>query len=320
MVDNNTTAVVFPGQGSQTVGMGKDLVDAYPIAKETFDEADAIMGVALSEMMFDDPDGTLGETMYTQPALYVHSIALWRCLQAERPDVEFVFTAGHSLGEFTALTVADALAFDDGLKLVRERGRLMQAAGESNPGAMAALLGITVEDAQRLCDDCGSDDKPLVIANDNCPGQVVISGDGDSLQAAVEVAKDYGAKRIIPLDVSVATHSPLMQPAADPFAELVRSTPFSAPRLPVYGNVSAQPLTTAEDIRAELEAQLTSTVRWRESINQMIAAGATQFIEMGSKNVLTGLLRRIDRAKEGISVQDKETLHAYLQSLGTNND
>ncbi len=314
MVDFATTAFVFPGQGSQQIGMGNDLAEAYPVARETFQQADEIMGFALSEIMFDGSAEALGDTANTQPALYVHSIALLRCLKQDMPQALPGFTAGHSLGEFTALTAAGSLDFEAGLKLVKERGRLMRDAGASNPGSMAALLGITLENTQKLCQEFGTDDKPLVIANDNCPGQVVISGDSDALQSALDVAKEYGAKRIIPLDVSVATHSPLMQPAKETFAELVRETHFEPPAIRVYGNVSARPLTTVADIRAELDAQLTSTVRWNASVQNMIEAGAETFVEIGAGKVLTGLLRRINRDKIGLSVQDVPTLTAFIAS------
>lgn len=312
MVDFATTAFVFPGQGSQQIGMGNDLAEAYPVARETFQQADEIMGFALSEIMFDGSAEALGDTANTQPALYVHSIALLRCLKQDMPQALPGFTAGHSLGEFTALTAAGSLDFEAGLKLVKERGRLMRDAGASNPGSMAALLGITLENTQKLCQEFGTDDKPLVIANDNCPGQVVISGDSDALQSALDVAKEYGAKRIIPLDVSVATHSPLMQPAKETFAELVRETSFQPPAIRVYGNVSARPLTTVADIRAELDAQLTSTVRWNASVQNMIEAGAETFVEIGAGKVLTGLLRRINRDKIGLTVQDVPTLTAFI--------
>jgi [acyl-carrier-protein] S-malonyltransferase len=314
MVDFANTAFVFPGQGSQQVGMGKDLAAAYPVAQETFQQADEIMGFALSEIMFDGPDDVLGDTANTQPALYVHSIALLRCLKREIPDAMPKFSAGHSLGEFTALTAAGSLSFEAGLKLVKKRGELMRNAGESNPGSMAALLGITLEKAQALCQKAGSDEKPLVIANDNCPGQVVISGDSDALQTALDVAKEYGAKRIIPLDVSVATHSPLMQPAREEFTERVRATDFHTPTIHVYGNVSARPLTTVADIRAELDAQLTSTVRWNDSVQNMIEAGAETFVEIGSGKVLTGLLRRINRDKTGVTIHDVTTLTAFVEA------
>jgi len=315
MVNFASAAFIFPGQGSQAIGMGQDIAAAYPIAKDTFAEADDIIGYKLSQLMFDGPEEQLNETQNTQPAMYVCSVAILRILQAERPGVLPAYTAGHSLGEFTALTAAEALSFADGVQLVKERGRLMQQAGEKNPGGMAALLGIRIEDALQLCADMGAKSgKVLVIANDNCPGQIVISGDNDALDLAVEQAGHYGARRIVRLPVSVATHSPLMQPAKEVFTQLVKDTEFQTPKIPVYANASAKALTTIESIREELETQLTSTVRWRESVQAMIEAGADTFIEMGSRDVLTGLLRRIDRSKSGMALNNLETLQSFIEA------
>jgi len=315
MVNFASAAFIFPGQGSQAIGMGQDIAAAYPIAKDTFAEADDIIGYKLSQLMFDGPEEQLNETQNTQPAMYVCSVAILRILQAERPGVLPAYTAGHSLGEFTALTAAEALSFADGVQLVKERGRLMQQAGEKNPGGMAALLGIRIEDALQLCEDMGAKSgKVLVIANDNCPGQIVISGDNDALDLAVEQAGHYGARRIVRLPVSVATHSPLMQPAKEVFTQLVKDTEFQTPKIPVYANASAKALTTIESIREELETQLTSTVRWRESVQAMIEAGADTFIEMGSRDVLTGLLRRIDRSKSGMALNNLETLQSFIEA------
>lgn len=314
MVDFSNVAFVFPGQGSQMVGMAKDIVDIYPVARETVEQADTIIGFALSNLMFEGPEDELGDTAITQPAMYVCSIALLRALQTHLPDMRPSCVAGHSLGEFSALTAAGALSFADGIKLVRERGRLMKEAGEKHPGAMAALLGIESDKAQELVvaatEKTG---KPVVVANDNCPGQIVISGDTTALNAAVEMAKDYGAKRAMPLSVSVATHSPLMQPAKEAFTQLLNATTFHAPSVPVYANVTAKPITTVAAIQSELEAQLTSSVRWTQSMQAMLAAGIETYVEIGSKDVLTGLMRRIDKSKTAISVNNLATLQQFVQ-------
>ena len=311
MVDFSTTAFLFPGQGSQAVGMGKDLADAYPIAKETFEEADDVMGVALSQMMFEGPEEALGDTAITQPAMYVHSVALLRVLWDMMPEARPTFVAGHSLGEFTALTAAGALDFAEGVALVQTRGGAMKLAGEQQPGGMAALLGLGIDDTHALITEA-STSGVVVIANDNCPGQVVISGEQSALNAAVGIAKEKGAKRAIPLDVSVATHSPLMQPAKDVFVEALASVTLSAPSMPIYQNVSAKAETDSAIIKGNLEEQIVSSVRWRESMNAMIADGAETFVEVGSKSVLTGLLRRIDRTKARYNVEDVKSLQEFI--------
>ncbi|MEO1644917.1 MAG: ACP S-malonyltransferase, partial [Chloroflexota bacterium] len=302
MLDFSTTAFLFPGQGSQAVGMGKDLAEAYPIAKATFEEADDIMGVALSNMMFEGPDDALGDTAITQPAMYVHSVALLRVLWDIIPDAKPAFVAGHSLGEFTALTAAGTLDFAEGVALVQKRGEAMKLAGEQQPGGMAALLGLSIEATDTVIAEASASGI-IVIANDNCPGQVVISGEQSALDVAVEIAKDKGAKRAIPLDVSVATHSPLMQPAKEAFVEALANITLFAPTMPIYQNVSAQAETDLTKIKENLELQIVSSVRWRESMNAMIEDGAETFVEVGSKSVLTGLLRRIDRSKDRINVE-----------------
>jgi [acyl-carrier-protein] S-malonyltransferase len=241
-------------------------------------------------------------------------VAILRVMQQELPGIRPAFAAGHSLGELTALTCAGSLSFEEGVALVRLRGQLMHDAGDKSPGAMAALLNTTVEDAQALCDKASAQTgKVLVIANDNCPGQVVISGDVEALEAALELGKEMGIKRAIRLSVSVATHSPLMRPAQAEFTERVRVTNFQTPSLPVYANVSASSLQDVAAIQAELEAQLTQPVRWRELTNAMIADGAETFIEIGSKNVLTGLLRRIDKEKTGINIDSVSAFHTFME-------
>lgn len=313
MMDWTKIAYVFPGQGSQTVGMGKDLAAQHPVVRETFDQADDLLGFKLSALCFDGPDEALNDTYNTQPALYVCGVALLRLIQQELPDAQPAFAAGHSLGEFTALAAAGALRFEDGLRLVRERGRLMQEAGARSPGAMAALLGLDADVVRDLCQQASAQTgRTLVLANDNCPGQSVISGDEAALEVGMALAKAAGAKKVVKLAVSIASHSPLMQPAADAFGQALAATPFQTPRVPVYGNVEAAPLNSVEQIRRELGLQLTHSVRWTESVQAMIAAGAEHFIELGPKDVLTSLLKRIDRARSARAVNNLESVAKLL--------
>ncbi len=314
MIDWTKTALVFPGQGSQEVGMGADLVQAFPEAAETFALADDMLGFALSDLCFNGPAEVLNDTYNTQPALYVMGLALLRVLQAAfPPDLRPAFVAGHSLGEFTALTAAGALNFADGLRLVRERGRLMNEAGQRAPGAMAAILGLDADVVNQICALASQQTgKALVLANDNCPGQLVISGDKEALDAALPLATERGAKRAMPLTVSVASHSPLMEAITPEFREALSRTPFGAPAVPVIGNVHAAPLDTADAIRAELGDQLTSTVRWTESVQYMRERGVDSFIELGPKDVLNGLIKRIDRAAERVSLNSAESVRAFL--------
>lgn len=312
-MDWSTTAFIFPGQGSQMVGMGKDFAAAFPAARDTFAQADGIMGRDFSRVMFEGPTEELDDTANTQPALYICGVAIARSLQAARPEAIPGYAAGHSLGELTALTVAGALSFEDGVALVKLRGQLMHDAGEQSAGAMAALLAVSLEDVEALCRDASEQTgRPVVVANDNCPGQVVISGDSIALDAALEMGKARGIKRTIRLSVSVATHSPLMAPAEAEFAAKVRATPFETPRVPVYANISAQPLTTTDAIRTELEGQLTRPVRWNALTQAMITAGAQTFLEMGPKNVLAGLLKRIDKEKLVINLDTVEAFNTFL--------
>lgn len=305
---------MFPGQGSQVVGMGKDLADAYPVARDIFAQADEVLGFALSDLCFNGPETELNDTLNTQPALYVAGMALLRVLQSELPELTPAFVAGHSLGEFTALAAADALNFEDGLRLVRERGRLMKDAGERSPGAMAALLGLDADSVRVFCARVRAETGGvLVLANDNCPGQIVISGEEAALERGLELAKEAGVRRAVKLAVSIASHSPLMEPVAAEFRQALASTPFKTPKLPVYANVSAAPITSVDAIRDELDKQLTSSVRWTESVQAMIAAGAEQFIELGPGDVLCGLLRRIDKSKTGIPLNSAATIQAFVQ-------
>lgn len=313
MLDWSATAFVFPGQGSQQVGMGADLASAYPAARAVFQQADEILGFSLSTLCFEGPEDALNDTINTQPALYVMGAAILRVLEAELGAARPAMVAGHSLGEFTALHAASALDFAGGLRLVRERGRLMKEAGVRSPGAMAAILGLDAEAVRALCAEVSAQSgQPLVLANDNCEGQLVISGGRAAVETAVSLAAERGAKRAIPLAVSVASHSPLMGAITDEFRAALDATEFSPPAIPVVGNVQARPLTDVAAIRAELAEQLTSTVRWTESVEVMRQAGITSFVELGPKDVLSGLIKRIDRSAERTALNSADAVRDFV--------
>lgn len=313
MMDWQTTAFLFPGQGSQAVGMGAEIAAQYPIAHALYEQADAILGIPLSQMCFEGPESELNETENTQPALFVTSLAILRALQTER-DVQPAMVAGHSLGEITALVAAGAIEFEHGLRLVRERGRLMAEAGEQSPGAMAAILGLDVETLRAVCAEASAAvGKPLVVANDNCPGQIVISGDSQALDFALPLAQAQGAKRTIKLAVSVAAHSPLMAYAETEFKQVIARTPITTPHIPIVGNIHATFLTEIDDIRTELSGQLTSAVRWTETIQMMRVQGISTFVELGTKAVLKGLLKKIDREAIGLSLEKPADFAEVLQ-------
>ena len=278
-------AYVFPGQGSQFPGMAKELYDNNPKAKELLERANEILGFRITDIMFDGTAEDLKATKVTQPAVFLHSVVLAACLEDFRPDM----VAGHSLGEFSALAAAGAISFEDALRLVAVRANAMQKCCEAVPGTMAAIIGLPDETVEQIC----SETEGLVIAaNYNSNGQVVISGEKEAVDAACVKAKEAGAKRALPLAVSGAFHSPLMEPARQELAEAIERTAFSAPSCPVYQNVSAQAETDPQTIKANLLKQLTSPVRWTQSVKAMVADGAVSFTELGPGNVLQGLVRR----------------------------
>ena len=294
-------AFLFPGQGSQSVGMGQALAQQFPAAQAIFEQADQILGFPLSQQMWDGPAEELNDTINTQPALMIHSIAALRIFREQFPEIRAAFVAGHSMGELSALVAAEAIPFDAALQLVRRRGELMKTAGERSPGGMAAILGLSISQVEAVCAQASEADGIVQVANDNCPGQVVISGTEPALERAMELAREAKARRVIPLAVSIAAHSPLMAHAQEGFNRAVDAAPISDPAIPVIGNVSAQPLADAAQIRADLQAQLRSTVRWTESIQYLLAQGVDTFIEIGNGDVLSGLVKRINRKTKRFS-------------------
>jgi [acyl-carrier-protein] S-malonyltransferase len=309
----NKTALLFPGQGSQEVGMGRDVAEAYPVARRLYEEADEILGFGLSRLCFEGPKEELDDTINTQPALLVTSLAVLRALEQEGRLPEAAMVAGHSMGELTALAAAGAMTLGDGLRLVRERGRLMKLAGERNPGSMAAVLKMENADVERACKEASEQTgKDATVANYNSPGQVVISGDKEALARAIELLKERGGRRIIPLAVSIAAHSPLMASVVGEYRAAVEATPMQAPEVPVVANISARPLLTVEEIRDELAGQLTWPVRWTASVQWMIEQGVTRFVEVGPKDVLSKLVQRIDESVEAVSVGDADTVQVSL--------
>jgi [acyl-carrier-protein] S-malonyltransferase len=292
-------AFVFPGQGSQAVGMGKDLM-ALPAAQKIFAEADEVLGFALSSLMFTGPKESLDDTINTQPALFTMSAALYAAMKRG----ECAFVAGHSLGQLAALYVAGVFTFADGLRLVRERGRVMKEAGAQHPGGMAALIGLDDDTVKALCETIGN----AQVANYNSPGQVIVSGKKESVAAVMQEAKARKAKLVTPLDVSIAAHSMLMTPAVAPFTTAVNATPMHAPRVPIIANLTAEPLTTIEAIRQELVGQLTASVQWTRSVQYMASHGVDTFVEIGSGKVLTGLIKRIVKDAQLVNITDVTSL------------
>ncbi|MCI9172903.1 ACP S-malonyltransferase [uncultured Duncaniella sp.] len=290
-------AFVFPGQGAQFVGMGKDLYENNPVAKEMFEKANEILGFRITDLMFEGTDEDLRQTKVTQPAIFLHSVILAKTM-GEEFDPSMV--AGHSLGEFSALVAAGALSFEDGLRLVSARAQAMQKACEINPSTMAAVLALPDEKVEEICAEVPG---TVVCANYNCPGQLVISGEVEAIDAACEKLLAAGAKRALKLKVGGGFHSPCMEPARAELAEAIERTEFHAPSVPVYQNVDAKPHTDPAEIKANLVAQLTAPVRWTQSVQNMVADGADEFIELGPGKVLQGLVGKIAR---GVATSGKQ--------------
>ena len=311
-----TRALVFPGQGSQTVGMGKALYDAYDVARAVFDEVDEALGEKLSTTIFEGPEDQLMLTANTQPALMAMSLALLKVLEAKGFDLNSHanLVAGHSLGEYSALAAAGTFTISDTARLLRVRGNAMHASVPVGEGAMAALLGLSWEDAAAICKDAAGDDV-CTPANDNAPGQVVISGTKAAVDRAASLAKERGAKRAILLPVSAPFHCSLMQPAADVMADALKDIAMKSPVVPLVANVSAAPVSDPDEIRDLLVAQVTGTVRWREGVLAMKAAGISELVEVGAGKVLSGLARRIDRDLVGVSVNDPQSIDAFIEGL-----
>ncbi|MEK8213531.1 MULTISPECIES: ACP S-malonyltransferase [unclassified Paenibacillus] len=299
-------AFVFPGQGAQAVGMGKDVYDALPDSRAVFEKGDEVLGFPLSKLVFEGPDSELKQTVNTQPALVTTSVAYLEALNKHglKPD----YVAGHSLGEYSALVASGVLSYEDAVSLVRLRGRFMEEAVPGGQGAMAAVLGAEREALAELCNNISAEGNPVELANVNCPGQIVVSGSLEGVNAVVQRVKEAGGKRAIPLEVSGPFHSSLMKEAAERLAAELKGVNFNAPSVPVIANVTASPVTDPEEIRRLLVRQVFSPVLWQDSIEWLIAAGVDTFVEIGSGSVLAGLIRKIDKNVKVININSLESI------------
>jgi [acyl-carrier-protein] S-malonyltransferase len=283
-------AILFPGQGSQFVGMGRDLFDALPECKALFDEANEVLGYDIASICFDGPEEELKKSHNTQPAIFTVSAVAYEAMKLKKPELTFDFAAGHSLGEWGALYAAGAISFSDTLRVLKARGEFIQAACEANPGGMLAVIGLDGEPLEKIAADAG-----VTLANINSPGQTVLSGTAAGIEAAAEACKTAGAKRALPLPVAGAFHSPLMQPAADQMAAFLADVEFSEPVIPVLSNVTGQPHESVESIRSNMVAQITGSVRWVECMRYLVSQGVADAVECGPGKVLAGLMKRIDK-------------------------
>jgi [acyl-carrier-protein] S-malonyltransferase len=313
-MNTDSTAFLFPGQGSQAVGMGKDLAERFPVARRTFEEADEALGKKLSQLCFEGPEDQLRLTENTQPAILTVSVAAWRVL--EEKGIKPAFVAGHSLGEYSAHVAAQTISFSDAVRTVRNRGKYMQEAVPVGTGAMAAILGMSLDAVAAVCGDAAQGEV-CEPANVNSPEQIVISGHAAAVGRTVKLAQDLGAKRAIILPVSAPFHCSLMRPAQERLAVDLQTLKFSVPKLPVVSNVYAKPVEDAESAREALIRQVTGSVKWSESVQLLIGRGVQTFVEVGPGKVLCGLMRQIDRSKKSLNVEDEASLQKTLEFLAT---
>jgi len=306
------TALLFAGQGAQVVGMGKDLAERFPTARQCFDRANAALGYDLAGLCFNGPESELTKTEHAQPAIFLVSWVALELLREQIPALQFEATAGLSLGEFTALTAAGVMSFEEGLKVVRLRGRAMQEACETTQGGMAAIMGLDEAATRAVCQEAG-----VELANLNCPGQIVISGRSDRMAVACDLAKAKGAKRALPLPVAGAYHSALMASAQPKLEAALQAIPLRSPAVPVISNVTAQAHGAISDIQRRLVEQVTSPVRWEDSMRGLLAGGFTRFIELGPGTTLTGFMKRIDKNAKALNVADAASLAATVQALSS---
>lgn len=304
------TALLFAGQGAQTVGMGKDLAEKFPSAKAWFDRANAALGYDLAKVCFEGPESELTKTEHAQPGIYLVGWVAFQLLKEQVPALSYEATAGLSLGEFTALAAAGVLTFEDGLKVVRQRGKFMQEACETTKGGMAAIIGLDEAKTREVCAEAG-----VNLANLNCPGQIVISGEADKMDKACEIAKAKGAKKAMPLTVAGAYHSPLMATAQTQLDAALGKVPIGIPSVPVISNVTAQPHNAPSDIHRRMVEQVTASVRWEDSMRYLLSQGFTRFIELGPGKALSGFMKRIDGNAQMLNVADAASLEATVKAL-----